>query len=385
VSRPATVAAAAMFLALTVSGRVSAADSFDINVVLPLTGGGAFLGTAEMQALQQYEKVVAATGGIQGKELRFVFRDDQTSPQVAVQLANQIKASNPSVILGSALVGLCNAMAPLMKSGPVQYCFSPGIVPSTGGFVFSTSVTTGAVAISLLRYFKERGWKRIALITSIDATGQDASRTFKALIGSSGLEDLELIEHAQFNLTDVSVAAQIEKLKGANPDVLIAWSTGGPIGTVFKAIKEADLRIPIATTNGNMTYSQMAQYAAIVPGELYISSPDWLRSKNESSAKRTFFDAFAGANIKPDAPSTLAWDPALLVVEALRKLQPNASGEDLRQYLSNLDGFEGVSGVYNFKTVPNRGLGGENVVITRWDTGKGTWIAVADHRGIPLN
>src|ERR1700676_5620326 len=89
----------------------SAADTQDINVILPLTGGGAFLGKSEQQALSQYEKVVNSTGGIHSKPLRFVFHDDQSSPQLAVQLANQVKAPNPPVILGSALVALCNAMA----------------------------------------------------------------------------------------------------------------------------------------------------------------------------------------------------------------------------------------------------------------------------------
>src|SRR5205814_5899298 len=87
-----------------------AADTQDINVILPLTGGGAFLGKAEQQSLQQYEKMVNSTGGIHGKTLEFIFHDDQSSPQLAVQLANQVKASNPPVILGSALVALCNAM-----------------------------------------------------------------------------------------------------------------------------------------------------------------------------------------------------------------------------------------------------------------------------------
>ncbi len=103
----------------------------DINVILPLTGGGAFLGKAEQQALTQFEKAVNSSGGIHGQPVKFVFHDDQRSPQVAVQLANQVKATNPPVILGSALVALCNAMAPLMKEGPLLYCFSPGIIRRT--------------------------------------------------------------------------------------------------------------------------------------------------------------------------------------------------------------------------------------------------------------
>src|SRR3984885_6048687 len=367
----------------------SAADTKDLNVILPLTGGGAFLGKAEQQALQQYEKVVNASGGIHGKPLKFVFNDDQSSPQVGVQLANQVKASHPPVILGSGLVALCNAMAPLMKEGPLLYCFSPGITVNPGSFVYSTSISTKELAAALLRYFGRKGWKKVALITSTDATGQDANRNFKSLVGSEGHKDVELVAEAQLNPTDVSASAQIQRLKGANPDVLVAWSTGGPIGTIFKAIHDAGLEVPVATTNGNMTYAQMMQYAAFLPRELYIPAADFLKSTqppkaNEASAaKDAFYKAFEGPDIKPDGSSTYAWDPAFLVVDALRKLKPDATAEDLRKYFSELKGVAGINGFSDFKAVPNRGLDESNVVVTRLDAAAQTWAVVSDPLGIP--
>jgi len=384
-------AAIGLAASLSAVAIASAADSFDIDAVLPLTGGGAFLGKAEQEALQQYEKVVDASGGVHGKALRFMFHDDQSSPQVAVQLTNQIKASHPPIVLGSALVALCNAMAPLLRNGPVQYCFSPGIVPTPGGYVFSSSISTKELAAGLLRYAGRRGWKRIALITSTDATGQDAVRNFKSLAGAGDHTDVELVADAQFNPTDVSVAAQIERVKGANPDLLVAWSTGGPIGTVFKAIRDVGLTAPVGTTDGNMTYAQMTQYAAFLPRELYIPSPNWpqaphsMRSPETETTKDAFFKAFEAAGLKPDAPSTFAWDPALLVVEALRKLKPDATADDLRSYLTGLQGFVGVNGPYDFKAAPNRGLGESNVVVTRWDANAGTWAVVSEPGGNPLN
>jgi branched-chain amino acid transport system substrate-binding protein len=367
----------------------SAADTWDINVILPLTGGGAFLGKSEQQSLGQYEKLVNSTGGIHGKPLKFIFHDDQSSPQVAVQIANQVKATNPPVILGSALVALCNAMAPLMREGPLLYCFSPGITVNPGSYVYSTSISTKELAAALLRYFGRKGWKKVALITSTDATGQDANRNFKSLVGSEGHKDVELVAEAQLNPTDVSASAQIERLKGANPDVLVAWSTGGPIGTIFKAVRDAGLEVPVATTNGNMTYAQMTQYAAFLPKELYIPAADFLKSARPvqpteaTAARETFFKAFEGTNIKPDGPSTYAWDPALLVVEGLRKLKPDATAEELRAYLRELKGFAGVNGFYDFKAVPNRGLNESNVVVTRWDPAAQTWLVVSDPLGIP--
>jgi branched-chain amino acid transport system substrate-binding protein len=380
-----TLATAALACGLTVA---HAADR-EINVILPLTGGGAFLGKAEQQALVQFEKAANAGGGIHGEALKFVFHDDQSSPQVAVQLANQVKATNPPVILGSALVALCNAMAPLMKDGPVLYCFSPGIHPVSGSFVYSSSISTRELGAALLRYFGAKGWKRVALITSTDASGQDAYKNLKSLIGTEGHKDVELVAEAQLNPTDVSAAAQIQRLKGANPDVLIAWSTGGPIGTIFKAIHDAGVEIPVATTNGNQTYAQMVQYSAFLPKELYIPAADFLKSdkpvqaSEASSAKEAFFRAFEGTDIKPDGPSTYAWDPALLVVSALRKLKPDASAADLRAYLSELKGAAGINGYYDFKAVPNRGLDESNVVVTRWDAAAQTWAVVSDPLGIP--
>ncbi|HXB77647.1 MAG TPA: ABC transporter substrate-binding protein [Bradyrhizobium sp.] len=381
------LAAAALLLSCATSAQ--AADTQDVNVILPLTGGGAFLGKAEQQSLQRYEKLVNSTGGIHGKTLKFNFHDDQSSPQLAVQLANQVKAGNPPVILGSALVALCNAMAPLMKEGPLLYCFSPGIQPAAGSFVYSSSTSTKELAGALLRYFGHKGWKKVALITTTDATGQDANRNFKTLVGSEGHKDVELVAEAQMNPADVSAAAQIQRLKGANPDVLVAWSTGGPVGTIFKAIHDAGVEVPVATTNGNMTYAQMTQYAPFLPKELYIPSADWLKPSrpvevsDASKAKDAFFAAFEGTDIKPDGPSTYAWDPALLVVEALRKLKGDASAEDLRAYLRGLKDFAGVNGYYDFKAVPNRGLDESNVVITRWDKAAQTWAVVSDPLGIP--
>jgi branched-chain amino acid transport system substrate-binding protein len=380
-----------LFIAAALFGGLTAAQAADreINVILPLTGGGAFLGKAEQQALLQFEKAANADGGIHGQPLKFVFHDDQSSPQVAVQLANQVKASNPPVILGSALVALCNAMAPLMKEGPLLYCFSPGVHPAPGSFIYSSSISTKELAAALLRYFGRKGWKKVALITSTDASGQDAYKNFKSLFAADDHKDVELVAEAQLNPTDVSASAQIQRLKGANPDVLVAWSTGGPIGTVFKAIHDAGLELPVATTNGNQTYAQMAQYAAFLPKELYIPAADFLKGEKPekqdeaASAKVAFYKAFEGTDIKPDGPSTYAYDPALLVVGALRKLKPDATAEDLRNYFKDLKGVAGINGFYDFKAVPNRGLDESNVVVTRWDAAAQTWAVVSGPLGIP--
>jgi branched-chain amino acid transport system substrate-binding protein len=382
------LSALAFIAALLCPSALRAADPYNIDVVLPLTGPAAFLGTAEQRALQQAEAQLAKGEGIGGRPVKFVFHDDQSSPQTAVQLATQIASAKPAVVLGSAVVAMCNAMAPLMRRGPVLYCFSPGIYPAAGSFVFSSSNATKDLAAAQIRYFRLKGLTKLAVITSTDATGQDAARNIKEQLALPENKDIQLVGEQSFNPTDISAAAQVQRLKAADPQALIAWSTGAAVGTVFKAIQDAGLDIPVATTDGNMTYATMRQFADILPKQLYIPSPEWPQSDRIATppevteAKKQFFAAFEGADAKPDGASSFAWDPAMLVIGALRKLGPNATAEQVRAYFAGLKGVAGINGVYDFERVPQRGLDDSNVVVTRWN-GQ-TWEVVSKPKGEPL-
>ena len=366
------------------------ADSYKIDVITSLTGGASFLGKGEQQALQLLEKSVNKSGGIQGQPVEFTFYDDQSSPQVAVQLASQLKAKNPAVILGPSIVAMCNAAGPLMKEGPVMYCLSPGIHPPKGSFVFTSSTSTYDLAKSLMRHFRMKGWKRVAIMTSSDASGQDAERGLNEAASMPENKEIQIVARAHFNITDVSVAAQIENVKAANPQAFIAWSTGAPIATIFKGIVQAGLDVPTATTDGNMTYAQMKNYADFLPKQLYIASALWAAYGYEKldpaleKEIKEFYDQYAAIGQKPDLPASIGWNSGLIVTDALKKLGPKATATQLRDYLVNLKGVPSIDGMLDFPASPQRGLDLHDVVVTRWDRTKNTWVAVSKPGGEPL-
>ena len=391
VRRLALPLAALALSAASAASALAASEPYDINVILPLTGLASFLGKEEKQALDVLEAYVNRTGGIQGRPLHLAYYDDQSTPQLSVQLMKQAMAGKPPVILGSSLVADCNAMLPLASEGPVVYCFSPGIHPQAGSFGFTTSVSTHDLQLALLRYFVAKGWTRIALITSTDATGQDAERGINEAVALPENKSITVVERAHFNPTDVSVSAQIERIKGERPQALIAWSTGTPIATVFKAIAQSGLDIPVATTNGNQTYAQMERYASFLPKQLYIPTSEWptppkgaaLEAK-VAEAHRVFFAEFKAANARPDVAASLAWDPAMIVVAGLRKLGTETSAAQLKDLIEHLKGYGGVSGLYDFEKVPQRGLDVASAVVTRWDPAAQEFAVVSKPGGAPL-
>lgn len=175
-----TVRHVSIALALTVPAAMASAEPYRIPTVLPLTGTGAFIGQAEQAALEMIKKAVNSTGGIQGQLVDFQYYDDQTSPQTGVQLLNEIQQGKRQVILGSSLVAVCGAMSPLLANGPVDYCFSPAIHPQPGGYVFSASESTTDLYAIAVRFFRLKGWRRIATIATTDASGQDGEKGIAA-------------------------------------------------------------------------------------------------------------------------------------------------------------------------------------------------------------
>jgi branched-chain amino acid transport system substrate-binding protein len=378
-------------VALAWSAGAMAAEPVTIDVMLPLTGPGAFLGSQEKTAIELIEKLVNQQGGIKGQPVEFVFRDDQTNPQVAVQLFQQISASSPPVFLGSALMATCSAVAPLLDSGPVQYCFSPVPHPAAGSFSFTSGVASRDAERTAMVFARGKGWTRIAAVISTDATGQDAERGVAEAVNLPENKGLSLVEVARFNPTDVTVTAQIERIRAAKPDVVMVWSTGAQFATVLKGLVQAGFDVPVMSNYGNMTYQQMKQYADFLPKDLYFPASIWPKAPagmtldpKIEAAKDDFYRYFDAAGVKPDAASGLAWDSTLAIVDSLRELGPKTSAAALRDHLVHLKGFGGVNGFYDFERYPQRGLGQENVVITRWNAANIAWEWVSQPGGTPF-
>jgi branched-chain amino acid transport system substrate-binding protein len=385
-ARPALTALAAL-LALTPCG-VRAADPFEIPVIVSLTGQLAFLGKEQSAALGVAESLVNKAGGVRGRAIKFVVYDDQTNPQVAVQLLNQIAAKKPVVVLGSSSTAACNAMEPLLKDGPVAYCFTPGAHPAAGSYLFSTSLSSADLVAASLRYFRETGVRKIAILASTDAGGQDGERGVVERLADPENRELSIVAREHFNTTDITVAAQIARIKASGADALVAWTTGSPFGTVVRATVEGGLSIPMMTSSGNLSYAQLESYGDFMSDNVLFpgnpgDAPDAVPNGRVKNAAIAFVNAMKAAGIRADQGHTLAWDPALIVVDALRKIGLDATPLQLRDYLMNLRGWDGINGTYDFRAIPQRGVGIGSVIMVRWIKAKDNWIGVSKPGGSP--
>ena len=94
-----------------------------------------------------------------------------------------------------------------------MYCFSPGIHPPAGSDVFTAFISTHDLARSLVRYYRGRGFTRLAMITSTDASGQDGRLGFEEALKLPENAGLSFVANVQFNPADVSVSAQVQQMR----------------------------------------------------------------------------------------------------------------------------------------------------------------------------
>jgi branched-chain amino acid transport system substrate-binding protein len=390
--RPFAVAAA---LVLVAAGAfpVGAADPFVIPVVAPLTGGFAYAGQAMRASLLALEAQVNKEGGIKGQPLKFDFVDDQGTPQVAVSVVQNVLNGKPQAIIGSEFTALCLAMEPLTRGKSVQYCVSPGVHPNYGTDMFSGSISTQGMATAMIRFMREKGWKKIATITSTDASGQDAETQLKAavLLPENVAAGVSIVDAEHFNPTDQTVAAQMQRIRAANPDTLVMWTSGQPFGTVTHAYTDAGMTIPAFTTNANMSLTFMKQFSGFLPKDLYFPGLAYLAGPNPKEAApqaraaiKRMYDAMKAAGVNVDFQAGIPWDPAQIVIDAYRKLGTTATYDQIRQYILGLKGYAGISGVYDFSdrgAGVQRGLTAKDVLIMRWDEGKAGWTPASKMGG----
>lgn len=364
-------------------------DPYVINVVLSLTGTAAFSGESHHKTLVELEHYVNEHGGVRGRPIHFDFHDDGTNPATAVQIVNGILPSKPSIVLGSGIVATCSAMAPLMVNGPVQYCISPGYTPKPDSYSFSASTSLNYLVPAMVRFLRDKGYRRIAVISATDATGQAADKATLDGLKRKENEGTTIVDYQHFNPGDVSVSAQVASMKAARPDAVVAWATGSPFGTVLRALNDGGLKVPVMTSAANMTREQLEQYASFVPDELYFNtfrfydrahiSPGPLKKNVDA-----FYEQFRKDNVAPQPDSSYAWDVGLIVVSALRDLGLDATAAQIRDYIESLHSFVGINGVYDFLTHDQHGLTDSAVLVVRWNAKTRDWIAVSGPFGKPF-
>jgi branched-chain amino acid transport system substrate-binding protein len=242
---------------------------------------------------------------------------------------------------------------------------------------------------AVMRFSRSKRWYRMAMVTVTTATGQASDLESKNALALPENRDMKIVAWESFNPSDVSVAAQVARVKSGDPQVIFTPSQGAAFSTLLRGLNDAGVRVPIITSAANEQPEQLKPVQSILPPELYLNgllyyAADTIKRGALKTAMDQFYGAFKAAGVKPTPDSGQAWDPALIIVTALRKLGTSTTAEKLRDYILNLHDFPGASGIYDFRTNDQHGLDDNAVIFVKWDPKSQDFVNASRFGGVAL-
>jgi branched-chain amino acid transport system substrate-binding protein len=322
-----------------------------VGVALSLTEQGAL---PARYAAELAAREINAGGGIGGRRLELLLRDDFANSDSAVAVATALYGTNVAAVIGGVYSSVTLAEAPVFNGGrrPVVQ-LSPSasspLLSTVGHFTFRLCPSDLAYGAALARFASDRGLRRAAVLYVNDAYGRGVRQTFAAEYSRLGGEVVELDPFLATS-TDVGpYLARLAREKKAQAIVLAANQEEGL--QVMAQIRAAKLGLPILSGDG-MAGAERTD-PALMEG-VFISAG--YIAQNPSPTNRKFVAAYQQAYPRagpPDQGAAATYDAVYLLAKVLAE-----AGSDRARVRSTLarvgnedPAFEGVVGRVAFDSL----------------------------------
>lgn len=213
-----------------------------IGLITSLSGAYSTLGQFDQKTVELLSSQLNAAGGIDGRKVKVVTEDDQTSPTQAVIALNKVMASKPSAIIGPVLSTACSAIVDKvdsLKVPMVTLCASDSQVEPVRPYDFMATLSTEAMTGAISNYLKSEGKADIGLLHDSSDFGQSGLKWLK----KEGT--VNIVTQASYNLSATTFVPQLQAILAKSPKAVVVWGAGPPLVTIAKEYKQLGAKVPL--------------------------------------------------------------------------------------------------------------------------------------------
>jgi len=224
-------------------------DTVQVGLIASLTGKFSALGSEDKKAVELAIEQANAAGGLLGKKITLLTRDDQTSPDKSVVAFNELKAANVVAVIGSVFSNSALATIPLTEREKVPYLsLTPAEeqVQPIKPFVFVIPALSTAYAERYLEYMQAKKIERIAI--AHDSKGAYAVSGYNATKSLAEKYGVRIVKDEVFETATSDFSPLFTHVKGSGAQALLFWGTGPSGVTVTKQYAAANLKVPLFMT-----------------------------------------------------------------------------------------------------------------------------------------
>lgn len=380
VSRPLKglrLLAASAFLVLAIL-PARAQDAVKVGLVAALSGQSAKSGEAITRGLQLAIDEINGAGGVLGKKIELVRRDDESNPAKGVVAARElVQREKVAVFFGGIDTPVSMAIVPFANSAKVPFVsvWAAGTPITRNGaaenYVFRVSAVDELVDQAIVdRAAAQYGAKKPGLMLINNPWGESNEAGLKSALKAKGLD---LAGAEKFDNNDLDMVPQLSRLKAAGADAIFLVANVQPAAQVVKSLERMNWDVPIVShwgpAGGRFTELGGPRAEKVDMVQTYSFSGK-LSPKGEkvlAELKAKYPDIKGPADVTPAVGVANAYDAMHLAALAIAKAG-TTSGPEIRKALLEIGPYDGLIKTYTkpFTAENHDALSKEDYIFTRF-------------------
>ncbi len=308
-----------------------------------ITGKHSDLGVAARDAAMLAVEQLNGQGGLNGRKLELVVRDDTLDPKVAAQKAEELVKEGVAAIVGPVASSMSKAALPVVEKARivmVSPTSSSNELSGKDDYFFRVMEPNSKFAGHLAESALKLGVKRLAVIydTNNRPYTVDIFQVFReAFIKGGGTVTNEVTFDSTQKNSFQSLVKQLD-INKADGIMMLANSVDSIV--IAQQIRKEGSNVPILSGACGIAQRDLLQLAGKSSEGFIFTLP--VNSQSTVPAYIAFKDAFTKRyNYPPTFTAVLAYDATQVVLTSLKK---NADIQALRQTIKSIPKFDGLQG-----------------------------------------
>uniref|UniRef100_UPI0025FB4CA8 ABC transporter substrate-binding protein n=1 Tax=Sphaerotilus sp. TaxID=2093942 RepID=UPI0025FB4CA8 len=291
-----------------------AAEPIKIGVSGPFTGGSSSMGVSMRDGVRLATDEINKAGGVLGRQLLLVERDDEAKNERGVQIAQEmISKEKVAATVGYINTGVAlasqrfyqEAKIPVMNNVATGSLVTHQFDDQPENYIFRNAAHDSIQAPMIVEEaVARRGFKKVAILADSTNYGQLGRTDLEKALELKGIKAVAV---EKFNIKDVDMTPQLLKAKEAGAEVVLTYAIGPELAQIANGMTKLGWKVPMI---GSWTLSMANFIDNAGPGGEGARMPQTFIQEPTTPKRQSFIisylKTFNPKNARIDSPVSAA-------------------------------------------------------------------------------
>jgi branched-chain amino acid transport system substrate-binding protein len=349
------------------------ADPIKVGLIVSLTGNYTPLGSEDKKAVELAVEQVNAQGGLLGRKVELVTRDDKTAPDQGIVAYNQIKGEIDALI-GPVFSNSALAVEPLAQRDRMPYLsLAPAQeqVEPIKSYIFVTPALSSMYAERYLQYIQAEGIKTVAV--AWDSKSAYSVSGHESMVELAPKYGVTIAVDEPYETTTSDFSALFTHVRDSKAEALVFWGSGAPGVTAAKQYVASGLETPLFLTASQASKLWLEPMGAQAEGMTVQSAIGVVGDHLPEGKQKQVIDQMAKPfqqkhGYPPPQFAQDGYSASLLLFEAIRKAN-STDKTKIQQALETMDLIT-PNGRFRYSPTDHSGLSPEFISVNTVKNGQ---------------